>query len=132
LNEFDDKRIDKTSCAYRDLLSVDRWEKFEPVALLTTVGTPTLTGRFRIQGRKGEFQVKIVPDTSIATTAGTSYVALPIPANGIAGMAVMTNDTTNIAVGVCHIDVSDSRAYLPSQTASGNTFTIAGWFEIGG
>jgi hypothetical protein len=42
----------------------------------------------------------------------------------------MTNDTTNIAVGVCHIDHATSRCYLPAQAASGNTFTLAGWYEI--
>jgi hypothetical protein len=132
LNELYNKNIDTTSFAYRDLMSVDRWESFTPTFSLTAVGTPTYTGRYRVQGRKAEFQVKIVPETSIATTAGTSYMDLPIPANGIGGMATMTNATTNIAVGVVHIDVSNSRAYLPSQAASGSTFHVNGWFEIGG
>jgi hypothetical protein len=51
-------------------------------------------------------------------------------AKGISGMGVMTNDTSNIAVGVCHIDVATSRCYLPSQVASGNTFKLCGWYEI--
>lgn len=132
MNELQNKTIDTTSFAYRDLLSVDRWESFTPTFSLTVVDTPTYTGRFRIQGRQCEFQVKIVPGTSIASTAGTSYMNLPVPANGIAGMAAMTNATTGIAVGLCHIDVSNSRCYLPAQTASGNAFQLAGWYEIGG
>jgi hypothetical protein len=40
------------------------------------------------------------------------------------------NDTTNIAVGTCHIDVSTSRAYLPTQVASGNAFLLCGSYEI--
>ena len=46
------------------------------------------------------------------------------------GIATMTNDTTNIAVGTCHIDVSTSRCYLPTQAASGNTFNIFGSYEV--
>jgi hypothetical protein len=123
--------VDPASFAYKDLTSQDRWESFTVAVSLTVVGTPTYTGRYRIVGKQCFFQVSLVSSTSIATTAGTHYVTLPITAKGIGGMATMTNDTTNIAVGVCHIDVSDSRCYLPSQVASGNTFTVAGWFEIG-
>ena len=95
------------------------------------VGTPTYTGRYRIVGRQCFFQVTLVATTSIASTAGTHYVTLPITAGGLGGVATMTNDTTNIAVGVCHLDVATSRAYLPTQAASANTFIVAGWFEIG-
>jgi hypothetical protein len=129
MNELYNKTIDSTSFAYRDLLSVDRWESFDPTFSITVVGTPTYEGRYRIVGKQLQFQVRLSSTTSIASTAGTSYMELPIDALGIGGMAVMTNDTTNIAVGVCHIDVANSRCYLPSQVASGNTFTVAGWFE---
>ena len=45
-------------------------------------------------------------------------------------MATISNDTTNVATGVCHIDTTTSRCYLPTIVASGNTFTISGWYEI--
>lgn len=118
--------------AYRDLLDVDQWETGWTVsASLTVVGTPTYTGRYRIVGRQCYFQISAVSSTSIATTAGTSYFTLPITAKGIGGVATMTNDTSDIAVGVCHIDVSTSRCYVPSQVASGHTFKVCGWYEIG-
>lgn len=130
MNELYNKSIDTTSFSFRDLLSVDRWEKWTPTfTSLTTVGTESFSGRFRIIGRKVEFQAQISAGTSIASTAGTTYMALPIPAVGTTGLAVMTNGTTNVAVGVCHIDSTNSRCYLPTQGASGNTFMLAGWYE---
>lgn len=122
---------DQTSFAYRDMLGQDRWESFTPVfGSLTVVGATTYTGRYRVIGKSLQFQVSFLAATSIASTAGTDYLTLPVTAKGLSGIAVMTNDSTNIAVGLCHIDVSTSRAYLPTQTASGNTFTLCGAYEI--
>ena len=130
MNDFDGLQIDRKSFAYRDLLGLDQWDTFTVSATITVVGTATYSGRYRIAGKRCEFQISAVATTSIATTAGTSYFSLPIAAKGIGGMATMTNDTTNVAVGVCHIDVATSRCYLPTQSASANTFNVAGWFEI--
>lgn len=124
-------QFDSKSFAYRDLLGVDQWDSFTVSASLTVVGATTYTGRYRLVGRQCFFQVSLVAATSIASTAGTHYVSLPVPAGGIGGAAVMTNDTTNIAVGTCHVDVATSRVYLPTQAASGNTFNVCGWYEIG-
>jgi len=127
---LDNVQIDPRSFAYRDLLSIDRWESFTVTASITVVGTPTYTGRYRVVGRQVFFQISAVSTTSIATTAGTSYFVLPIPAKGIGGMATMTNASTNVAVGVCVIDVANSRVYPPSQAANGSTFHVVGWYEI--
>ena len=130
-NIFDDKQIDQKAFAYRDLLSLDRWESFTPVfGSLTVIGATTYTGRYRIVGRSVQFQVQFSAATSIASVAGTDYLTLPIAAKGLSGMATMTNDTTNVAVGVCHIDTATSRCYLPTQTASANVFHLAGSFEL--
>ncbi len=131
MNLLDDLTLDTQSFAYNDMLGQDRWFPFTPVFSLTVVGTPTYVGRYRIVGATMEFQVSAVATTSIASTAGTHYLTLPRTAKGIGGVATMTNNTTNIAVGVCHVDVANSRCYLPTQAASADTFTIAGWFEIG-
>jgi hypothetical protein len=133
MNELYNKSIDSTSFAYRDLMSVDRWETFTPsFPVLTLVGAPSYVGRYRIVGRQLQFQVLFAAATSIASVAGTSYMSLPIGANGLSGIANMTNDTTKVAVGVCHIDVTNSRCYLPAQAASGNIFALCGSYEIGG
>lgn len=123
--------IDESSFAYRDLLDLDLWEKFTPVfGSLTVVGTPSYSGRYRFVGKQYQFQVKFSASTSIASAAGTDYLTLPVTAKGLAGAAVMDNDTTNVAVGNCKIKISPSRCYLPAQVASGNTFLIAGWCEV--
>lgn len=116
--------------AFRDLLGQDRWETFTPTfTSLTVVGATSYVGRWRAVGRMVYFQVELSAATSIASTAGTTYMALPVTAAGIAGCAVMSNETTDIAVGNCHIDPTNSRCYLPTQGASGNTFKVAGWYE---
>ena len=48
----------------------------------------------------------------------------------IAGFGVMTNDTTNIAVGLCHLDTATMRLYLPTQAASGDVFNLYFTYEI--
>lgn len=131
MNPFDDLDIDEKSFAYKDLISLERWESFTPTfSSLTTVGATSYTGRYRIVGRACQFQIKLSAATSVASTAGTTYGALPVPAKGVAGTAVMSNDTTKVAVGVCHIDATNSRCYLPAQAASGNVFTVCGSYEI--
>ena len=124
-------RLDEGSFAYRDLLGQDKWNAFTPVfGSLTVVGGTTYSGRYRVIGRQVQFQVSFSAATSIASVAGTDYLTLPVAAKGLAGLCVMSNETTNIAVGTCHIDVTTSRCYLPTQTASGNTFLLAGSYEI--
>lgn len=131
-NYFNDISIDEKSFSLRDLLGIDRWESFAPIfGSLTVVGAPSYTGRLRFVGKQCQFQVKFSAATSIASVAGTDYLNLPVAAKGLAGIATMTNFTTKVAVGVCHIDVTTSRCYLPAQAASGNVFLLCGSFEIG-
>ena len=129
-NEFDDQPL-RHGFAYNDLLGQDRWTAWTVVfGSLTVVGATAYTGRFRVVGRWCQFQVQFSAATSVASIAGTDYLTLPIVAAGLAGIATMTNDTSNIAVGTCHLDVATSRCYLPSQVASGNVFNLCGSYEI--
>ena len=130
MNLLDNQLLDAKSFAFKDIIGQDKWESFTVSPSITAVGTPTYVGRYHVAGKVCHFQITAVSTTSVATTAGTSYFALPIAAKGIAGVATMSNDTTNVAVGVGHIDVANSRVYPPSQVASGNTFTVAGWYEV--
>ena len=133
MNQLDNLQLDPTSFAWRDVQGQDVWSKFTPVfGSLTVVGATSYSGRMRFVGKQCFFQVQFSAATSIASVAGTDYLTLPATAKGLAGMATMTNDTANTAVGVCHVDVALSRCYLPAQVASGNTFLLAGWFEVGG
>lgn len=131
MNGFDDILLEQESFSFLNIQGRDRWETFDPVfGSLTVIGATSYSGRYRFVGRKCEFQVKFSAATSIASTAGTDYLTLPFTALGLSGMATMTNDTTNIAVGTCHLDVATSRCYLPTQAASGNTFNLTGWYEV--
>lgn len=98
----------------------------------TDVGSPTVTGRYCQVGPVIHFQIKVVPGTTVATTAGTSYTTLPVScgASALSGMAMMQNLSTLIAVGDCVIDTANSRCYVPTQAASGNTLLIAGNYEV--
>ena len=126
------ERLDETSFAFLDITSQDGWKTWTVAfGSLTVIGATNYTGRYHTEGKVIRFQVRFSAATSIASTAGTDYLTLPIASKGLGGMAVMTNATTNIAVGVCHIDATNGRCYLPTQGASGNTFNLSGWYEIG-
>ena len=130
-NDFDDIAIDPTSFSWAELQGRDGWTVFTPVfGSLTVVGATSYTGRLRVIGAGVEFQVQFSAATSIASAAGTDYFTLPIASAGLAGFAVMTNSTTNVAVGVCHIDAVNGKCYLPAQLASANVFTLFGKYEV--
>lgn len=123
--------------ADRDLRGLDRWQyrteadvPYTTVFSTTNVGTPTYKLRWRLVGKQCFFQASIDSSTSIATTAGASYMVLPVTAAGITGMAVMSDAATGIAIGTCHINVTLSRCYLPTQGASANEMHITGWYEV--
>ena len=131
MNGLDDIQLAQDSFSWRDIQGRDKWQTFTPVfGSLTVVGATAYSGRYRFVGRKCELQVKFSAATSIASVAGTDYLTLPFTAAWLTGFGVMSNDTTNIAVGVCHLDVATSRLYLPTQTASGNVFNLFGSFEV--
>ena len=117
---------------FRDSQGQDRWETtWTPVfGSLTVVGATSYSGRYRLIGRLCQIQVKFSAATSIASNAGTDYLNLPIAAAGLAGIGVMTNATTRTSVGLCHLDVSTSRLYLPAQAASANVFNLFAEYEV--
>ena len=131
MNDLDNERIDKASFSYNDLTGRDGWQTFTPVfGALTVVGATSYSGRYRMVGRSCQFQVQFSAATSIASTAGVDYLTLPFTAAGLSGIATMTNNTSNVAVGICHIDIATSRCYIPTQAASGNSFHLCGQFEV--
>ena len=131
MDDLGNLQIDKKSFAWKDLQAQDAWTVFTPsFTSLTVVGATTYTGRFAVRGKQAFAQVTLLAATSIASTAGTTYLVLPITARGIAGGGTMSNLTTNVAVGVGVVDAVNGRFYLPSQVASGNTFSLECWWEI--
>lgn len=133
MNELEPHKLDTQSFSFRDLIGQDKWTPWTPVfGSLTVVGATSYSGRWRVVGRQCFFEVAFSAATSIASTAGTDYLNLPLTANagGLAGAGQMTNSTTKVGVGVCHLDVAGSRCYLPTQLASANVFNLAGWYEV--
>ena len=119
------------SFSFKNLRGIDRWESWSPIRVgWTDVGAPTVTGLLHVVGQQCFFQVEVIPFTSVATVAGTSYIELPIAAQGLCGDGSMVNAATLVAIGNCAFDVANSRVYVPAQIATGDTLTIGGWFEI--
>lgn len=126
---LNDVEVDPTSFAYEDLLGQSTWEEFTPTYSFATATSLTVVGRYHIVGKICFWQVKS-SGTSLATTAGASYIDLPVTAKGYGGSGQMSNDTGNTTVGTGHVDVENSRFYPPTQGASGNTFIFSGWNEV--
>lgn len=130
VNRFDDVQIAEQSFAFLDLTGQDKWnDKWTVSYSFATATGLTVVGRFKVVGKMCHAQIKS-SGTSLATTAGASYIALPVSSKGYGGTVVMFNATTNVSVGTGGIDVANSRAYLPTQGASANTFTFAFSWEI--
>lgn len=108
------------------------WSSWTPTRTnWTDVGAPTVTARYCTIFHLTTFQIKVVPATTTAVVAGTSYISLPVAcaAASIAGVAAMENLTTLVSVGLCTFDVANSRCYVPTQGATANTLVIAGSYE---
>lgn len=115
----------------RDSQGRDMWESWTPVRnSWTDVGSPAVYGRFRVVGRQCFFQALVVPATSVATTAGTSSIDLPMKASGFAGDVSMFDTVTTLSDGTGGIDVANSRAFVPTHGASANNIAVSGWFEV--
>ena len=120
--------VNRAGFAWRDILGQDRWEAWTPVRTSwTDVGTaPVVTGRYRRVGRSCQLQMQVVPGTSVATLAGTSYVALPVPAVGFSGIGIITS-VTGSKFALSYVDVPNSRLYVGTIVATANTLTV--WCE---
>jgi hypothetical protein len=96
---------------------------------LTTVGTPTITGKYLMLTRRVVyFWAKIVPATSTSSTAGTTYInnfPLTFASDGIV-FAV----TGNLGDGPGQIVSSNNRVYVPSWSVVTVPLTVIGIAEV--
>ena len=120
--------------AARDLRGMDRWETYTPTRTgWTDVGTPTVSGRFRLVGKQCFWQVIVTPGTTCATTGGTSCVSLPVtPAPGTAGDGVATDATGFRSIGALAYDMTNKLAYIETYAATAHVFHLAGNYEVKG
>jgi hypothetical protein len=112
--------------------NISAWASWTPTRTgWTDVGAAVVTARYCQIGNVIHFQVKIVPGVTTATTAGTSYISLPVSmgASSLAGDGSFMDNTTFISIGPCVFNPANSRCYVPTQAATGDTLTIAGWYE---
>lgn len=131
VNQLDGFDLFTQGFSFRDIIGQDRWTKFVPIRTgWTDVGAPTVTATWRDVGQQCFLQMKVIPATTVATAAGTSYIALPRAASGISGGGSMQDLTTLTAIGDCVVDVTNSRLYLPTWAASGDTILIWGSWQI--
>lgn len=128
-NAFDDVNVNKFGFAYLDLIGQGKWETWTVTYSFATATALTVSGRFLIVGNICFFQVKST-GTSLATTAGTSYIDMPVTAKGYGGGGMMFNDTTHVNVGTGNVSVSGNKFYPPTQGASGNDFVFTGSYEV--
>lgn len=142
-----DEVVNKAGFAFRSLMGQDQYAKRTEADVsfaaqfpaITLVGTGSYTLRWRDVGKACQFEIEFKSTTTVASTAGISYFILPIRSfdsvslqpYGKGGIAQMSNVTTNVAVGLCVIDLVNAQCYLPTQAASGNTFQVSGWYPIG-
>lgn len=128
-NDFDDKTLDYKSFSFLDLLGQGKWTAWTPTYSFATATNLTVVGRFLIVGKLCFWQVQST-GTSLATTAGTSYINMPFPAVGYGGQGTMDNMTTNVSVGRGPVNASTDRFYPPTQGASANAFSFTGFYEV--
>jgi hypothetical protein len=98
---------------------------------LTVVGSPTITGRYTRHGRIVWYNIYITGAVGVtsASTAGTTYCTLPIPATQDDTVSV-TNGTTRLSVGGGYLDSTNDRLYPASWTATENKIIISGKYEV--
>lgn len=96
---------------------------------LTSVGTPTITGRYyRLGGLNlTYFRITISPDTNTSATAGTTYCDnFPVSINQD-GVCFSVSGNTGGALG--HVVALTNRIYVPAWTTVSNDVTIIGVAE---
>jgi hypothetical protein len=94
-------------------------------------GAVTKSGRYVRIGRT-VFVTVFITCTGTATsasTAGTTYFNLPIAASQNDCLTI-ANNTTNIGLGSGVLDATNDRGYPCSWTATGNSITISGKYEV--
>ena len=99
---------------------------------LTTVGTPTITGRYyRVGGRQlVYYTILVTPATSTTSTAGTTYINnFPLPTIGDSACLAVTG---GIGSQAGHFIASTNRIFVPAWSAVTVPITIVGLCEVNG
>jgi hypothetical protein len=94
---------------------------------LTSVGTPSFTGRYYQIGQLCYFRIVVTPATSTTSTAGTTYVSnFPLTMNGDGICFAVTNGT---GTSSGHCSSATNRIYTPAWSAITVPLSIIGIVE---
>ena len=104
---------------------------FTGLTVVSGTGGAAYAGRYSRIGRTVFYTIKIscTGTATTASTAGTTYCDLPVPATQDDSCNT-TNATTKLGVGVGYLDSTNDRIYPNSWTATGNTIIISGKYEV--
>lgn len=100
---------------------------------LTVVGAPTYAGRYT---RIGNIVFVIVEITAggantTASTAGVTFINnLPFTAAQYSSSVLVSNISTDIAIGAGHIRAAAAIVLTPTWAATNANIVISGWYEI--
>lgn len=113
---------------FNSLYSGDRGVSWTPTfTSLTTVGTPTLTGKYYQIGQLCYFRIGITPATSTSSNAGTTYVDnFPLIMNGD-GVVFAVSNGTGTGSGMC--TAATNRIYTPAWSAITVPISLIGIVE---
>ena len=96
---------------------------------LTAVGTPTLTGNYKLISRQLVFfRVTVTPATSTTATAATTTIdnfPMTFTSNGI---VVAVHSNTGTLSGM--VNATDNKIYVPAWSAITTPVTIIGLAEV--
>lgn len=106
---------------FSDLINGDSGTTFTPVATnLTSVGTPTLAGKYYDNSGFIDIYITITPATSTTAVAGSTYFDSPVSFQFDALCSAMTSTSSATGSAVA----AQSRIYVPSWTGTTTAITI--------
>lgn len=98
---------------------------------ITTTGTPIYAWRATRLGNITVFKITVgVSGGTNAFTGGTTYVTLPAALQPVAGGVAHATTSAVDQVGICYIDATNGRVYLPTWAASNKTVIIDGFYFV--
>lgn len=106
---------------FQTLVQGDTGNKFKPDVQGLT-GSATITGVYYQNSGFIDFYIRIVPDTTTSSTAGSTYVNLPFVVNSDSACFAVTGNTA----GVGGIVAASQRAFFPAWSNLASPITVSG------
>jgi hypothetical protein len=121
-----------TDAEYTALPTNGTWTPtFTNLTVVNGTGGATYAGRYTQIGSIVYYTITITctGTATTASTAGTTYCTLPVAAT-YNDTCATANSATNVGIGTGVLDATNDRCYPNTWTATGNTITISGKYEV--